>query len=54
MSFINSLPGHAAVPEQECIEFVAVGVSVAIIGVCVGLCGFLFATIKALRAKRYG
>ena len=25
----------------------------AIIGVCVGLCGFLFTTIKALREKRY-
>ena len=44
----------AAASEQECIESVAVGVSVAIIGVCVGLCGFLFTTIKALRSKRYG
>ena len=44
----------AAASEQECIESVAVGVSVAIIGVCVGICGFLFTTIKALRSKRYG
>ena len=44
----------AAASEQKCTEFVAVGVSVAIIGVCVGICGFLFTTIKALRSKRYG
>ena len=40
----------AAASEQN---LFAVGVSLAAIGVCVGISGFLFATIQILRSKRY-
>ena len=40
----------AAASEQNVF---AVGVPLAVIGVCVGIPGFLFATIQILRSKRY-
>ena len=40
----------AAASEQNVF---AVGIPLAVIGVCVGISGFLFATIQILRSKRY-